>query len=283
MTALEEEEKLQRQEERARKRRMLERQKQDSLANKDKSKNENTIEDKREDQEDQDNSGNDQMMSVDQQSSSAKVEGRISISAPKMINTNDNIVPSVTIHPPISITNPDVPLAQTTNILTDTVSSQSLQYPNIVNMGSQDVQSTKLSQIPLSNLPQQIPQQSLSEPSNIGEGQEMSEEKFLLTYGDEASYPRCQYTFLITFPSSASSATSQSQDPDIEITDIDPSWTVKELKSQIASKYEKLPLPKIQLRKETGAFLKDANTLAFYNLRPGSRLDVIPKTRGGRK
>ena len=269
----EEEEKLQRQEERARKRRMLERQKQESLADANQNKNDNQTDEennsgKRKRLEDEDEYDKDAMEEVvssnrtrqqnpaSSSSSSMNVDGGISISAPKMINTSNKGVPQVTIHPPISVT--------------------SYQAPSILHPSSS-------LQPPPPPPPPEQQQQHLESSSTNGEGELMTETAFLSTYSNEALYPRSQYKFLISFPSSGSSNSSQNQDPDIEIEQIDPSRTIKELKSEIASRYGKLSAPKIQLRTETGTFLKDANTIAYYNLKPGTNLDVVPKTRGGRK
>ena len=285
LIALEEEEKLQKQEERARKRRMLERQKQEKLANKNEvdsnMKEEGNFRVRKESSknDENDDAKTEEAISKDQQSKLKNVEEGIYISAPKIIKTDNT---PVIIHPPITVL--DASSTVGTNRIPGIVPSQPLQYSNTALMGDQNMQITRLSETPPSNFPQPPapppPQQSLLESSVIAEGK-LSEDEFLSTYSNEQLYPRSQYKFIISFPSSGSP--SSSLDPDIEITHIDPSWTVKDLKSEIARRYEKLPVQKIQIRTKAGTFLKDANTLSFYNLEPGTNLDVIPKTRGGRK
>ena len=58
---------------------------------------------------------------------------------------------------------------------------------------------------------------------------------------------------------------------------------VKAVKQELARAHlNGMPANKIQLKSPSG-FLKDSATLASLNIGPTATLDMIPKTRGGRK
>jgi hypothetical protein len=61
--------------------------------------------------------------------------------------------------------------------------------------------------------------------------------------------------------------------------------TVKTVKQEVSRQHlNNMPVNKIQLKwVTTGAFLKDAMTLAALNIGPTATLELSPKTRGGRK
>lgn len=60
--------------------------------------------------------------------------------------------------------------------------------------------------------------------------------------------------------------------------------SVKDLKDMLAAQYlGNIPTNKLQLKSSDTGFLKDANTLAALNIKPGSQLDVSVKSRGGKK
>jgi splicing factor 3A subunit 1 len=59
---------------------------------------------------------------------------------------------------------------------------------------------------------------------------------------------------------------------------------VKNIKHELSKAHlNGMPPNKIQLKVANGTFLKDGNTLAALNLGPTVALELVPKTRGGRK
>jgi len=59
---------------------------------------------------------------------------------------------------------------------------------------------------------------------------------------------------------------------------------VKAVKAELQSHLGEMPTNKMQLKDENAGFLKDASTLAHFNIGPSAVLDLIPKTRSrGRK
>ena len=61
--------------------------------------------------------------------------------------------------------------------------------------------------------------------------------------------------------------------------------TVKAVKQELSRQHlNQMPVNKVQLKLvTTGAFLKDAMTLAALNIGPTATLELKPKTRSGRK
>jgi hypothetical protein len=59
---------------------------------------------------------------------------------------------------------------------------------------------------------------------------------------------------------------------------------IKDVKSELSRRHlNGMPPNKIQLRDTTIGFLKDSSTLASLNMGPTATVEMIPKTRGGRK
>jgi len=60
--------------------------------------------------------------------------------------------------------------------------------------------------------------------------------------------------------------------------------TIKELKAKLsAEKLGGMPPNKFQLKSGSLGFLKDRLTVAHFNIKPNEALDVLLKTRGGRR
>ena len=59
--------------------------------------------------------------------------------------------------------------------------------------------------------------------------------------------------------------------------------SVKALKQQISEMQGKMPVSKMQLKHPVHGFLKDAQTLGYYNLMSGMELQLSVRSRGGRK
>ena len=64
---------------------------------------------------------------------------------------------------------------------------------------------------------------------------------------------------------------------------VDVRSTVKSIKEELRGHLNKIPTNKLQLKHVALGFLKDAATLAQLNLGPLANLEMVPKTRGGRK
>lgn len=64
---------------------------------------------------------------------------------------------------------------------------------------------------------------------------------------------------------------------------IDISASVKTLKQQISDSQGGMPASKQQLKHATHGFLKDGNSLGYYNLVSGTELQLTVRSRGGRK
>ena len=60
--------------------------------------------------------------------------------------------------------------------------------------------------------------------------------------------------------------------------------TVKDLKGMLKEKLGGMPTNKMQLKHPSSGFMnKDGLSLAFFNVGPMATIDLVPKTRGGRK
>jgi splicing factor 3A subunit 1 len=58
--------------------------------------------------------------------------------------------------------------------------------------------------------------------------------------------------------------------------------TVKEVKERLAAQLGDMPANKQQMKGPLG-FLKDSNTLAYYNYADGTTLEMVVRSRGGRR
>ena len=64
---------------------------------------------------------------------------------------------------------------------------------------------------------------------------------------------------------------------------IDISASVKTLKQQISDSQGGMPVSKQQLKHMVHGFLKDNNTLGYYNFVSGTEVQLTVRSRGGRK
>mmetsp|Transcript_29137 Transcript_29137/g.40781 ORF Transcript_29137/g.40781 Transcript_29137/m.40781 type:complete len:676 (+) Transcript_29137:122-2149(+) len=64
---------------------------------------------------------------------------------------------------------------------------------------------------------------------------------------------------------------------------VDVTSKIKLIKEELKSHLGGMPVNKIQLKSSNAGFLKDSATLAQLNIGPSAELDMVPKTRGGRK
>jgi hypothetical protein len=65
--------------------------------------------------------------------------------------------------------------------------------------------------------------------------------------------------------------------------ELDITAKVDDLKSKLQDMLNGFPAKKMKIRIEDGIWLKDENTLAFYNLNPNSSLAMGIKERGRKK
>jgi hypothetical protein len=55
------------------------------------------------------------------------------------------------------------------------------------------------------------------------------------------------------------------------------------VKAALKPQLGNMPMNKMQLKHSQQGFLKDTFSLAHYNIGPMTTLELVPKTRGGRK
>jgi len=109
------------------------------------------------------------------------------------------------------------------------------------------------------------------------ENQILSESDFIATLGNPDDVPIC-----IQIPHDSSNAdwNFNGQIFDVSLAALAKVKAVKEaLKPQLGN----MPINKMQLKHPTAGFLKDTFSLAHYNIGPMATLELVPKTRGGRK
>lgn len=59
--------------------------------------------------------------------------------------------------------------------------------------------------------------------------------------------------------------------------------SIMDMKTQLVAKLENIAANKFQLKSPSLGFLKDKLTAAHFNLKNGDRLEMVLKTRGGRR
>lgn len=104
----------------------------------------------------------------------------------------------------------------------------------------------------------------------------LSEEEFAASLGD----PTVHLT--IQIPDDASNAAWNFNGQVISLS-VDVMSKVKVVKQELRSHLGGMPMNKIQLKSQSTGFLKDSLSLAILNIGPNAALEMVPKTRGGRK
>ena len=123
---------------------------------------------------------------------------------------------------------------------------------------------------------------SVTSPTNTtnfsGTPQTQSEADFM------ASLPRPEVTLQVRVPNDPAQMAWNFYGQIVSVS-IHAMSTVKSVKQELSRQHlNQMPVNKVQLKMvTTGAFLKDAMTLAALNIGPTATLELIPKTRGGRK
>ena len=103
----------------------------------------------------------------------------------------------------------------------------------------------------------------------------LSESDFIEKYPDEI--PLC-----IVVPHDPSNSNWNFNGQTIDIA-VKASSKIKELKVMLQDQVGGMPLNKMQLKHPVSGFMKDGLSIAYLNVVPMTTLDLVPKTRGGRK
>jgi len=106
----------------------------------------------------------------------------------------------------------------------------------------------------------------------------MPEEDFIASLSDTI----VKLSIRIPEDSSSQSAAWGLRGQTLELS-VDVKSMVRSIKEELKSMLGGMPVNKMQLKRSQGGFLKDTNTLAYLNIGPKGMLDMVPKTRGGRK
>jgi hypothetical protein len=111
----------------------------------------------------------------------------------------------------------------------------------------------------------------------------MGEPPMLLSEADfAASLDSPTVTLSIQIPNDSSNSSWNFNGQVISLL-VDVMSKVKAVKGELQSHLGGMPVNKIQLKGVQAGFLKDNQTLAQLNIGPTATLDMVPKTRGGRK
>ncbi|KAL7428069.1 hypothetical protein ACHAXM_001120 [Skeletonema potamos] len=109
------------------------------------------------------------------------------------------------------------------------------------------------------------------------ENQILSESDFIATLGNPDDVPIC-----IQVPHDTSNADWNFNGQIVDVS-LAASAKVKTLKEALKPQLGNMPINKMQLKHPSAGFLKDTFSLAHYNIGPMTTLELVPKTRGGRK
>ena len=135
-----------------------------------------------------------------------------------------------------------------------------------------DIDSTPMDPVPMFEAPPPPPPPPAEEEKQI-----LSESDFIATLSNPEDVPIC---IQVPRDSSNSDWNFNGQIVDISLT---ASSKLKEVKAALKPQLGNMPMNKMQLKHSTAGFLKDTFSLAHYNIGPMTTLELVPKTRGGRK
>ncbi|KAL7443201.1 hypothetical protein ACHAXH_005637 [Discostella pseudostelligera] len=117
------------------------------------------------------------------------------------------------------------------------------------------------------------PPPSASQPDEL-----LSESDFIATLSDPDDIPIC-----IRVPHDSTNSNWNFNGQTIDIT-VKATSQVKELKEMLSAQLGGMPMNKMQLKHPSSGFMnKDGLTMAYFNVGPMTTIDLVPKTRGGRK
>eukprot|EP00956_Cyclotella_meneghiniana_P001675 scaffold1823_cov38-Cyclotella_meneghiniana.AAC.6 len=107
----------------------------------------------------------------------------------------------------------------------------------------------------------------------------LSEQDFIATLDN----PNELY-FCVTIPHDPSNSSWNFNGQTIDITTLNAKSKIKQVKEVLKSQLGGMPMNKMQLKHPVSGFMnKDALSLAHFNVGPGMTIELVPKTRGGRK
>ncbi len=109
------------------------------------------------------------------------------------------------------------------------------------------------------------------------ENQILSESDFIATLANPENLPIC-----VQVPHDPSNADWNFNGQIVDVS-IAAAAKIKAVKEALTPQLGNMPTNKMQLKHPTAGFLKDAFSLAHYNIGPMTTLELVPKTRGGRK
>jgi len=113
-------------------------------------------------------------------------------------------------------------------------------------------------------------------PEQISENTILSEEDFIATLSDPDEINIC-----IRIPHDPSNSNWNFNGQTVDIT-IKPMSKIKDLKGMLKDQLGGMPVNKMQLKHPSSGFMnKDTLTIAHYNIRPMTTIELVPKTRGG--
>lgn len=105
----------------------------------------------------------------------------------------------------------------------------------------------------------------------------LSESDFIATLSNPEEVPIC-----IRIPHDPSNSNWNLNGQTIDMT-VKATSKIKEMKGMLKDQLGGMPVNKMQLKHPSTGFLKDGNSIAHFNIGPMTTLDLVPKTRGGRK
>ena len=123
-----------------------------------------------------------------------------------------------------------------------------------------------------------LPPPSIPEQQPPTEYEPLSEADFIATLSNPDEVPIC-----ICVPHDPDNSAWNFNGQTIDIT-VRAMSKIKDLKSMLKEQLGGMPMNKMQLKHPSSGFMnKDARSVAHYNIGPMTTLDLVPKTRGGRK
>ena len=130
------------------------------------------------------------------------------------------------------------------------------------------------------NLPGEpfVPDTTAPPPKPDAAAERLSEADFIATLSTPDELPFC-----VRIPHDPSSASWNLNGQTIDLT-MAATSKIRELKEKIREELGGgMPTNKMQIKHPSYGFMKDVMSLAYFNIGPMSSLDLVPKTRGGRK
>ena len=135
----------------------------------------------------------------------------------------------------------------------------------------------QLNQPQLSSIPMDPMRQMFDAGMTPPENQILSESDFIATLANPDNVPIC-----VQVPHDSSNADWNFNGQIVDVS-LAASAKIKAIKEALKPQLGNMPTNKMQLKHPNAGFLKDSFSLAHYNIGPMTTLELVPKTRGGRK